>query len=322
MSGEPNDRAPIRHILRLHHVDIPTDNAFQRRARLLQALWREHHSLPIGLHRAHPLGSRLAMPHAEHRLTNYLTETTRACVRREVLDPIARAHKLYARPRIFDDLLSSQPLCFNLFAELHHDLDLATALFRTLLPTRVERVTAIRFEHSPGRGDPRYTGDRSAHDVFVEYTRGHQRGFVGIEVKYHEDLSDAAATLKPRYEEVADAMAIFRADRRPLLRTTPLQQIWRDHLLAGSIVGAADGFDEGAFGYLYPRDNLRCDAAVRAYIDCLEDATTFIPWTLEDFVAALRSVGNRPWIEAFHDRYLAFDRVDARLRSAAELPTR
>jgi hypothetical protein len=301
----------MRDILRAHHVDIPSDNAFQRRARLLQALWREEHSLPIGTHRDRPLGSRLAMPHAQQLLANYLTETIRACVRREVLDPAARAHKLYGAPRIFDDLLSSQPMCFNIFAELQADLDVATSLFRALLPDRIERVTAIRFEHSPGRGDLRFTGDRSAHDVFVEYVRGDRRGFLGIEVKYHEDLSDTAASLKPRYEAVADAMAIFRDEHRPLLRKKPLQQIWRDHLLAGSIVAAADGFDEGAFGYLYPRDNYRCAAAVTDYLACLHDDATFVRWTLEDFFAQLGAVDDRPWVDAFRHRYLAFERVDA-----------
>src|ERR1700733_13878954 len=68
---------------------VPTDNQFQRRARLLQSLWRDAHSPPIGEHRGRPLGSRLAMPFAEDPLSNYLTDTIRSVVRREVLDPVA-----------------------------------------------------------------------------------------------------------------------------------------------------------------------------------------------------------------------------------------
>jgi len=59
----------------LHHALITSDNAFQRRARLLQSLWREEQALPIGEHRGRPLGSRLAMPLARHELSNYLTDT-------------------------------------------------------------------------------------------------------------------------------------------------------------------------------------------------------------------------------------------------------
>ena len=65
----------------------------------------------------------------------------------------------------------------------------------------------MRFEHSPGRGDARYTGDRSAFDVFVEHsTPAGARGFIGIEVKYHEGLNDAGSSDKVRYDAMADAM--------------------------------------------------------------------------------------------------------------------
>lgn len=71
-----------------------------------------------------------------------------------------------------------------------------TACIRNLrLPPSywVSAVTSILFEHSPGRGDPAYTGDGSAFDVFLEYcTRSGQTGFLGVEVKYHENAVDTA----------------------------------------------------------------------------------------------------------------------------------
>ena len=161
-------RRDIASIARAHDCFVASDNEFQRRARILQSMWREEQGLPKGEHRGKPLGSRLAMPAAEQHLQNYLSDTIRQVVKREVLGP-KRSGKLYARPRIFNDLLSSQPLCFNLFGELAADLGLATRVFRDLLPDRVQQVTAVEFEWSPGRGDNRFTGDRSAFDVFVRY---------------------------------------------------------------------------------------------------------------------------------------------------------
>ena len=105
-------------------------------------------------------------------------------------------------------------------------------------------------------------------------------------------------------------MGVFSNERRPLLRAKPLQQIWRDHLLMGSLLLARD-FDEGAFAFLYPRDNFRCTAALDDYATCLLDASTFCRWTLEDFVTAIRAADPRPWADAFHRRYLDFSRVDA-----------
>ena len=229
--------SPCDEQLILHHALIPSDNAFQRRARLLQSLWREEQALPIGEHRGRPLGSRLAMPSAEDDLTNYLTNTVRAVVRREVLDPGRNQGKLYAQPRIFNDLLSSQPLCFNLFGELQRDLGLASRVFRRLTTGRIQDVTAIGFEHSPGRGDAKYTGDHSAFDVFVEYVdAAGAKGFAAIEVKYHESLADEATPHRRRYDEVATAMGCFDDGASGRLKTKPLQQIWRDHLLTGSLL--------------------------------------------------------------------------------------
>ena len=52
-------------VLRQHDVLVGTDNAFQQRARLLQALWREARGLPVGEHRGLPLGSTLELTHAK-----------------------------------------------------------------------------------------------------------------------------------------------------------------------------------------------------------------------------------------------------------------
>src|SRR5258708_36519721 len=73
------------------------------------------------------------MPFARETLANYLTETIRDVVREEVLDPTRSGGKLYREPRIFDDLLSSQPLCFNVFAHLRRDIALASKVFEDVL---------------------------------------------------------------------------------------------------------------------------------------------------------------------------------------------
>jgi hypothetical protein len=303
--------ADLRARLDAHHVLIKTDNPFQQRARLLQALWREEEGLPVGEHRGGPLGSRLAMPDARERLTNYLTDTIRQVVRREVLDPERSRDKLYGQPRIWNDLLSSQPMCFNLFGELQADLGLASRVFAKLLPGRVARVTAIEFEHSPGRGDPRYTGDRSAFDVFIRFeTPAGPVGFIGIEVKYHEDLDDPPAPHRPRYDEIAAKMRAFKPEASERLKAKPLQQVWRDHLLAGSLLHDGSGnYADGLFVFLYPEANLACAEAVRAYRSCLTNERTFEAWTLEAVVAAVRVAGAGSWIDEFARRYLGFGRL-------------
>ena len=283
---------------------------FQRRARLLQSLWRQDRGLPIGSFRGKLRGARLAMPYAQEPLSNFLTPTIRNAVSRELFDPGRDKSKVIFKPRIFDNMLSSQPLCFNFFGELAANVDLATAVFSDLTGGRVGAVEAVEFEHSPGRSDPRYTGDRSAFDVYVRFKPpGGGRGFIGIEVKYHEGLGDPEAELRPRYDEIAVQMGCFLPEKLEAVRRRPLEQIWRDHLLAGAL-RLVDRYDDGFFVFLHPEGNPACAEAVAAYQDCLADTGTFAAWTLEQVVAGLRRHTDAPWVETLHQRYLDFDRID------------
>jgi len=312
-------RLEIAHCVEL---DRP-GNDFQRRARLLQSIWREQQGyevgtyLPRGCTEPRPLGSRLSMPWAEETLANFLIDTIKDVVRDEVLDPVKSRGKVFGRPRIFDNLLSSQPLAFNLFGELEENLTLATTVVRDLTGGRVDEVTGIEFEYSPGRGDVRYTGDRSAFDVFIRFaTPGGGSGFIGVECKYHEDLAGGKDCYRDRYAEVAELMGCFDPERMTQLRTPRLEQIWRDHLLMGA-TKHTDGYDEGFFVLLRPRDNTACAKAVSDYRACLSNENTFSEWLLEDVVTALRRHTDAEWVGLLHDRYLAFDKVDTELAAAS-----
>jgi hypothetical protein len=296
--------APTDDLLRSHHVFVKSDSPFQRTVRLRQAMWREKQGYPVGLHHGVTLGTRLQMPAAKDHLWNYLTDGIREVVRSEVLGARRGDGKLFGEPRIFDDLLSSQPLCFNLFGELKRDLALASRAMHRLLPDRIKNVQRIEFEHSPGRRDQRYTADRSAFDVYVEYEgTGGKKGFLGIEVKYHEDMNDALAPHRERYDQVAVGMGSFHASRLADLRLKPINQLWRDHMLAGSMI-LADGWKAGMFVVLYPSENAHAATAIANYEACLADTSTFGAWTLESFVSALEAEGPGGWVAELRDRYL------------------
>jgi hypothetical protein len=307
---------PSREQLERHHVWVSGDLAWQRGLRLMQALWREQQQLPIGMHprhgdKARPLGSRIAAADAEHRLGNYLTDTIRQVVRDE-LEAAVGEQKLFSTPRIYDDLLSSQPLCFNLFGELKANLDVATALARHLWPDRAERVTRLEFEHSPGRGNPAYLGNRTAFDLYLEHTtpQGGQ-GFIGIEVKYHESLQVAPAEARERIGEVARASGVFSEQALPALSRPPLQQVWFDHLLALSMLQTdADRWNgSGLFVFLHPVANQASYQVVNRYERYLQRPASFQRLTLEDVVAALQLIDGRDWVDQFQDRYLAYSKT-------------
>ena len=299
---------------RFHTCEVADKSDFQRTARTLQSVWREEQGFEVGVYKTKSLerllGSTLVMPWAEESLANYITDTVRRVVREEVMDKAKSRGKLFGRPRIFNNLLSSQPLCFNLFGELSQDLELATAVFKDITSGRVQSVTSIEFEESPGRGDSKYTGDNSAFDVFVTFnTAGGGDGFIGIEVKYHENLVGGAATHRPRYDEVADIMGCFDGEKLDRLKSQPLQQIWRDHLLAGALRSVGP-YEDGFFVFLYPRDNPHCAGAITQYAECLTKRDTFEAWTLEDVTAGIKRHTGGDWVDAFYDRYLNFAKLE------------
>lgn len=283
------------------------DTAFAAHARLLQSKWREELGYPMG-----KLGNYLQSDFAKVSKANYLTDKIKTLVQYEVYAQ-KNEGKLISEPRIWDNLLSSQPLCFNLFGELHFDLKLATRFFQRLFPARINQVTAIKFEYSPGRGHSDYTGDHSAFDVFIEYrSHSEKSGFIGIEVKYAETLKDdktktEATFLKHQhsYLNIVSACGHFNDDAVDMLRQVPLQQIWRDHLL--SITTMKD-YDEGFFVFLFPSQNDECQAAVNNYIaqlkSCNEEAAGFYPRHLETFIDAIRSVCPLGWASELKLRYL------------------
>lgn len=303
--GCSNSRDKIPDMSDSDGLPIASDSGFQATLREQQSRWREAQGLPIGEHNGRPLGSRLAMPFAQYELVNYLTPTIRDLVRREVIDRPGDQDKLYGKPRIFNDLLSSQPLCFNLFGELSADLDLATRTCQSLWPGVVGEVTAIEFEWSPGRGDPRFLENRSAFDIAVFHTTPKGgRGFIGIEMKYHENLRVSAATPRSRYDEVAAASNVFLEHRADALRRPPLQQIWLDHLLALSMLQADDSFDVGRFVFVYPAINNRCEKISTEYEQHIDKPDSFQRLTIETIVEEIRRAGADAWIDEFEDRYL------------------
>src|SRR3546814_18193947 len=103
------------------------------------------------------------------------------------------------------NLLISQPRCFNLVGGMKGDAKKVDLCVQGLFPELVAAVDGLFFEHSPGRGNPAFTEDNTAFDVFVTCTTSNgQKGFIAIEVKYSETMTEPAATLRPRYEALSN----------------------------------------------------------------------------------------------------------------------
>ncbi len=301
-------RKPDSRLLEKYRANIKSDTAFRSHARLLQSIWREEKGYPMG-----DLGNLLDESFAKSSKANFLTSHIGDIVEEEV----ANKNKLIREPRIWNNLLSSQPLAFNLFGELKHESYLtATQLFQRLLSEEeVREVTSIEFEYSPGRNDANFTGDKTAFDVFITYIdpTGNSR-FIGIEIKYAEDMGSGQASNKQIYKEIAQAMDIFKLESHyNILVESNIQQIWRDHLLAGSMFVTNKLYEEGNFMIIYPESNVQCTNAIYKYKDALKPNKTktyFHDITIEKVIKEFENVSQAEWITDFKNRYFSFQKIN------------
>lgn len=308
---------PSKEELEKYSVDYSKDTDFSAFARLLQSKWRHEKGFE-------PLkyGNFIEVDFAKKSKSNFLTDNTKQIVETTV----AKGKKegaLISEPRIWNNLLSSQPLCFNLFAELSVDMNLATKFFKILFPETINVVNKILFEYSPKRKSTEYTGDSSAFDVFVEYSNNkNETCFLGIEVKYAESLKeetkikaqDNFTNHKSDYERLT-TNDYFITDAISDLQKVPLAQIWRDHLLAISMMHhSAKKYSEGSFVFLFPKQNSHCQKGVDDYQTYLvknnSDKTKvgFYPMYLEKYIETLLSIypnaDNEHWTRELKKRYL------------------
>ena len=324
----PIDRVPLipEAARRRHRVFIPADHRFKAAARFMQALWREDRGLAIGIHldrrephRPRRLGSRISTAAgalgANFLHPDIVPVVTRALAYRE---PGAA----YDVDRLKTNLLSSQPLAFNLFGPLARDLALATRFVAELLPGTLTSVTDILFEHSPGRGDPRFTGDRTAYDVVL---RGRDatgaRAIVCVEIKYSEAGHEPAPPPHPRHTQIARTTpGLFVDPGDPTLTGPVCQQLYRQHCLASAMLTAGLA-DTATLAFIAPTHNQLAHTAVTAYTPQLIDPETgpipFVPLTLEHAFVALATAGLPEHARALHRRYTDWWLVDGELELAA-----
>ncbi len=198
----------IKELKTYYHTDKYIDRSlFAAKARLLQSIWRGENNIPY----LPELGNYLNDEYAYTLESNFLTPKIREYVKNELNandKRFGKDKKVIKKDRLYENLLASQPLAFNLFVELiTPDFALATKVFKEIFGNMIQKITSIDFEISPGRKDEKYIGDRSAFDVFIKYDGIKGKGFMGIEVKYSETLKDEPASFKNRYKEVAKNQA-------------------------------------------------------------------------------------------------------------------
>jgi hypothetical protein len=208
------------------------------------------------------------------------------------------------------NLLSSMPLTFNLFAPLALDLDRATDFGRFHLPWLFDRVDEVLFESSPGRGDSRF--GHSAWDVALRgRSEDGRRVWACLEIKFVESMWEPTREPSAGWVNYSASCALFRDGSNPDLRERPLQQLWREHMMAQALV--EDGLcDQAAFILIAPRRNRAVQKAAASYEAHLRPISdvSFHRIELESVVDSLDQIGAAVEARYLSDRYLDLGRVE------------
>ena len=220
--------------------------------------------------------------------------------------------------RLFNNLLSSQPMAFNLFCPLikmlEKDESTATDILRAALPDyNINKVTKIDLEFIPDNFKE-LTNDLTAMDAIIEFTDNEGiPSFIAIETKYSENLGTNEASRKGKGKETITSLGIFRTEIKERIenKEVNLTQIYRNFLLSETY-----GIDQNKKAYsivLAPKENLTTANEVNSLKNELKEEYRYkiSSVNLEDFVLKLieKSQGKyQATFRAFYDRYLNFEK--------------
>lgn len=296
----------------------PQDSNFANYAKLLQSKWRNKKGYPIPKTNG---GHFIESDFAINEEVNFLTENIRKLVIKKLKT------KETIQEHIYENLISSKSLCFNLFGELHFNHQLATNLFKNIFPNstsplsekapNIREVTSVLFDYSPYKANNKFAEETSYFDVFIEYTSDNgKKGFIGIDVKYTETLleeADKATETYKKYENDYLKLAtedLFLKENLDNFKKPPLFQLWCKHLLALSIL-KNNLYDEGFFLFLFPYGNDECYKEANLYRDQQKfpyrwnEHQTGNYWRfLDNFIDNLDELVNQDWTKELKERYL------------------
>lgn len=219
--------------------------------------------------------------------------------------------------RLLHNMLSSQPMCFNLFGPLVADPELATRLWSRIFPDEVARVTRVAIEYTPVPADE-YLADRTAFDAFIEYFMPDGRlAYTGIETKLTEPFSRQVYD-GPAYRRWVDGPdSPWRPDVAGQLSHERHNQLWRDHLLVVAMLRhSRSPYARGRLLLVRHALDSECASVAQGYQTMLRDGdNTLVDMTLDKMVAVWQSaIANSSWsdwLSAFRLRYLDLHQSEA-----------
>jgi len=312
---------------------VESDDKFTRKARLLQSIRRDQ----TGAEPGYVENKGVRTYHGNLAIDglkvnrNFLSDAIYAEAKRRVDNK--DQNETIEKKRLFCNLLSSQPMAFNLFCPLIDLIQttdgkgkLAEVVRELLDPTNQLHITAIYkigIEFIPAYSN-KCLNDKTAMDAYMLFeTFEGKKGIIAIETKYTDHLGSNEAKkwlpgLQATQKEGISCLFTPEAHLQIEARRIKLTQVFRNFLLAECVrLYDQEHLDESLSIILAPKDNNSNQKDIKSLEDALtpEAKYKFKTLTLENFVKALQR--KFPDMEIFNDfyhRYLDFSDAEALLK--------
>lgn len=301
----------------------PSDNSFTAKARKLQSIWRVQNGWEMGIGpNKNSVDRKSGLPTYFGNMLQdgeisghnfYYPETFAYAqwrVNRKLNDETINAY------RLFNNLMSSMPMAFNLFHPLMmlhtkqpEKIDqMVKALFPRLPIYKVQEI-GLEFIPTPIE---RYTNDKSAMDAFIRFVdKDGGEYIIAIETKYTDSLGLNKASKDASKVDFARNSGLFTAEGIREIEQN-CTQIWRNFLLTEKY-REVNGLKDSYSIILAPKDHPSTRSEIDSITQFLRGSDKLSDYKLEDFVEALHQhcpPNYIEWLIWFKERYLDFGKLE------------
>ena len=284
--------------------NLPCESGFKKRMRLHQAWWR---AFVLGeepgfhpIRKKELLGSTIK--NGESSGKNFLTENAWKAAQATIKERLEYGGGLMEENRLFNNLLSSQPLCFNFFGELKMDYELGLKILQRFFPG-ITGLQKVIFEFAPREN---YLDDNSAFDIAFFVERGSEKGLIGLECKYTDTFSKKEYD-REEYREIFQRSHIFK-HKYSRYKASRFNQLFRNQLLAESMLQYQQ-IDFVYTGLFCHQDDHPALKTGEMFSQMLAESAVFQSITYQDFIEKIQILepnwGQREWTMMLWARYVS-----------------
>jgi hypothetical protein len=287
---------------------VPGDNSsFKHRMRLHQAWWRAFVLGEEPGFRPSDKTQRVCntILNGEDSKKNFLTPNALKAFKDTLAERSKDSPGLVNEDRVYNNLLSSQPLCFNFFGELKSDLSFAKEVLKFWI-TDIKVVEKVVFEFAPPEN---YTNDNSAFDIaFFYFNKDMKKGIFGLECKYTDDFSKYPYK-RSAYEDIYKKSGNVFIKRYKQYIAPNYNQLFRNQLIAESMAqhGDIEIVTTGLFCHHMDDNASKIGSGFQGLLNQKE--RRFISINYQDYITVLQkgdlSWDRREWLMELWARYCA-----------------